>query len=239
MGATPAEQIDYADFVPSGPFPKRFGHIWIGDKLPPEDWMATWHVHHPDWDYQLYDNDYLLGRKWRNQALIREYFRRRKFEGVADLMRYEILLERGGVIAPADSICHRPVDDLFTEPTLYAVYESEEFKPRNISPFIGSVPGHPFLDEVITRIGRKWTAETIQDPWQSTGNRFLKFTIGSRRIAMRFLPSHTFNPSFKGRPYTGTGTVYADQMWGTTRNLYKRRAPDEAARIYNAVLEAL
>lgn len=231
--------VEYADFVPSGPLPRKYGHIWIGDKLPPDEWMATWRHHHPDWDYQLFDNAYLTSRKWRNQALIREYFRRRRFEGVADLMRYEILYESGGVIAPADSICHRPVDELFVEPTLYAVYESEEFKPRNISPFIASVAGHPFLGEIIERIAAQWTPETLQAPWQSTGNRFLKFKIGNRKIAMTVLPSHTFNPSFKGRPYTGTGTIYAEQMWGTTRNLYQQRDPETAARIYNDVLEAL
>lgn len=231
--------MEYADFVPEGPFPKRLCHIWIGDKYPPQEWMDSWRKHHPEWDYQLYDNAYLVGRKWRNQPLIKEYFRRRKFEGVADLMRYEILAEQGGLIPEADSICLRPVDELFVQPTLYAVYESEEFKPKNISPFIGSVPGHPFLNEIIEKIGARWTPETLQDPWQSTGNRFLKFKIGARKISMIYLPSHTFNPSFKGRPYTGTGTVYADQLWGTTRNLYTARPAEEAAKIYFETLEAL
>lgn len=231
--------LEYADFVADSPLPRRLGHIWVGDKMAPLDWMQTWRTHHPDWDYVLYDNACLTGRRWRNHDLICEYVRRRRYEGVSDLMRYEILYAEGGVIAEADAICRRPVDALFDKPTLYAVYENETRKPGNISPFIASVPRHPFLAEIIETIAARWTPQTLQDPWQSTGNRFLKFRIAARRIAMEVLPSHTFNPGFKGEAYTGDGLVYADQMWGTTRNLYAANDPDIAASVHHGLIDAL
>ena len=59
------------------PIPKKLGHIWIGDKQPPLEWMETWKQKHPDWDYQLFDNSYLSSRRWRCEAQIAEYMKRK------------------------------------------------------------------------------------------------------------------------------------------------------------------
>jgi FkbM family methyltransferase len=60
------------------PIPKKLGHIWIGDRQPPLEWMKTWKQKHPDWDYQLFDNSYLSSRRWRCEAQIAEYMKRKK-----------------------------------------------------------------------------------------------------------------------------------------------------------------
>jgi hypothetical protein len=31
--------------------PRNLGHIWIGPKVAPEDWMQTWVDKHPEWNY--------------------------------------------------------------------------------------------------------------------------------------------------------------------------------------------
>ena len=80
---------------------------------------------HQDWDYQLFDNSYLSSRRWRCEAQIAEYMKHRQYAGVSDLMRYEILLEQGGFLPEADSICLRSVDELFVLPSLYTAYEHE------------------------------------------------------------------------------------------------------------------
>ena len=91
---------------------KRLGQIWIGPLDPPLQWMKTWRDMHPDWDYTLYDNQFLTGRKFKCHAQITEYFRQGEYAGVSDLMRYEILYEFGGIIPETDSIYLRPVHDL-------------------------------------------------------------------------------------------------------------------------------
>jgi mannosyltransferase OCH1-like enzyme len=85
--------------------------------------METWKKKHPDWDYQLFDNSYLSSRRWRCEAQINEYMKRRLYAGVSDLMRYEILFEQGGFLPEADSICLRKVDELFALPSLYTACE--------------------------------------------------------------------------------------------------------------------
>jgi len=53
-------------------------------------------------------------------------------------MRYEILLEQGGFVPEADSICLRSVDELFVLPSLYTAYEHETKTLRFVSPFYAS-----------------------------------------------------------------------------------------------------
>ena len=202
--------------------------------------MATWRDMHADWDYTLYDNAYLCGRRWRNQSLINEYFRRGAYAGVADLMRYEILLETGGFIPEADSECLLACDALFIQGTLFTVYENEQRKPGLVSPFLAAAPGHAFVETVVSDLGRRWTPETLKVPWRSTGNRYLRFRIEEAQPDIVIFPSHYFIPEHKRAPaYSGDGPVYARQHWGSTRNSYARHTPDEEARLRDETLAAL
>jgi inositol phosphorylceramide mannosyltransferase catalytic subunit len=77
------------------------------------------------------------------------------WDGVADLMRYEILFEHGGVYVDADSTSVRPLDHWLLTPPLFAVWESEQHRPGLIANgFIGSVPQHPALAAIIRATAR-------------------------------------------------------------------------------------
>lgn len=221
--------------------PRRLGHIWVGHRPPPTDWLVTWKEHHPDWDYVLYDNAYLTSRRWRNQALINEYFRRGRYEGVSDLIRYEILHETGGFLAEADVVCLRPCDTLFPEATLYTAYENELVKPGLVQPFLASAPGHSFLDHIISNLGRRYfDPSTLKIPWRSTGNRYLKFQIDRLRPSITIFPSHYFAPNHKsGNRHEPSDEIYGDHLWGTTRQAYGSYLPARAKRIRRRVLAAL
>lgn len=220
--------------------PKRLGHIWIGPKYAPTEWMQTWRDKHPDWDYTLYDNDVLTGRTWRNQPLIAEYFRRRQYAGVSDLMRYEILYEEGGFLPEADSVCLRPCDELFDRACAYTVYENEERKPGNCSPLLASDEGNHFAHRLVVSIKRRFTPETLQQPWKSVGNRYMRLAIARMTPDIVIFPSHYFVPQFKNEPrYSGDGPIYADQKWGTTLGHYKSPGQEAEDDIHYDILAQL
>lgn len=105
--------------------PKRLGHIWIGPNPAPKEWMQTWVDKHPGWEYTLYDNEFLQNGTFRTAPQIKEYMERGSYAGAADLLRYEILFERGGYLAGADSICFKPIDELLSDSSaLYTIYEN-------------------------------------------------------------------------------------------------------------------
>jgi hypothetical protein len=203
--------------------PKVMRHIWIGPFPPPQEWLQTWIDAHPTWRYELIDNAYITSRRFRNQAHINAYFRRGKFAGVSDLIRYEILAESGGFIAEADSICLHPVDELVQEPRAYSVYEHQGGALGMISPFLACEAGNPVLQAVVAELGRLDPLE-MKMPWVTTGNGFLRRFLAKNPALKKettIFPSHYFIPEhYKGDVYTGSDRIYARQMWATTKRSY-------------------
>lgn len=203
--------------------PRRIGHIWIGPHPAPSDWMQTWRDAHPDWSYRVYDNDYLCNRRFRNQAQINAYFRRGKYAGVSDLMRYEILHDEGGFLPEADSVCLHPVDDLFTEDRAYSVFEFPKGRTGMMSPFLASQPGNRVIASIIDTLSTV-APDEMKMPWTTTGNGFLRRFFAAHpdlRAEITVFPSHYFIPEhYKGEVYSGPDRIYARQMWATTLRAY-------------------
>ncbi len=205
--------------------PKHLGHIWIGPKRAPEEWMRTWCDLHPTWDYTLYDNDFLRSGEFRTKAQIDEYMKRGWYAGAADLLRYEILFRHGGYMAGADSICLHAVDELFEDDgEIYTIYENEFLRGQLVAPIVASVAGHPFLDLILDHLSNVPPAY-LDHPWKQTGNLFVAEMIEKHRPDIVIWPSHILIPEhFAGRKYTGDGKVYAHQMFGETLGGYRYKS---------------
>jgi mannosyltransferase OCH1-like enzyme len=187
------------------------------------EWMQSWIDAHPTWHYELIDNDYVMGRRFRNQAQINEYFRRGKFAGVSDLIRYEVLAEKGGFIAEADSLCLHPVDELFQKPNAYTVYEYADGHTGMMSPFLACEPENPVLKAVVDEMSQLIPSE-MNMPWTTTGNGFLRRFFAQNPALKKkttIFPSHYFIPEhYKGAKYDGPDRIYARQLWATTTRSY-------------------
>jgi len=200
--------------------PRKLWHIWIGPNPAPTRWMSTWQEHHPDWEYSLFDQERFESTRFKNQHLIDEYYRRGRYNGVADLIRYELLLDHGGFIPPADAICYHNTDELWNEPKdyCYTVYENEQIRPGFVSPIYAADQGNEFVQIIVDTLN-KIRPEDLDEPWRSTGNGFLKELIAKHDPKIKIFPSHYFIPEhflLKDQRYTGPDKVYADQLWGST-----------------------
>ena len=107
---------------------KKITQIWIGPKPAPLKWMLTWRDKHPGWEYNIFTDEMLKARKWKNQSLIEHYYNTGKYPGVSDLIRLELLYEHGGFMPEADMSCVNNTEELFTSPEHYAYscYENEK-----------------------------------------------------------------------------------------------------------------
>lgn len=200
--------------------PKRMGHIWIGPKPAPTEWMSSWQLRHPDWDYTLYGNDILEQFDFRTRHLIDYYIDVGEYAGAADLIRYELLHAYGGFIAEADSVCIHPIDELLEGPQAYTIYENEFLRGELVSPILACDPGNSFLGEVIDRLSKLRT-DQLASAWTTTGNLFLARMIRELSPRITIWPSHTMIPiHFTGETYQGDQKVYAVQMFGTTHGSY-------------------
>lgn len=198
-------------------------HIWVGPLNPPFGWMNTWREHHPRWNYRIFDNNELNTTEFVNKHLIDEYMQRKKYAGVADLVRYELLYREGGFIPPADAICFENTEELFVEneDVCYTVFESETLRPGYVSPIYAANPGNKFIEKIISTL-HTLSPQDLLEPWQSTGNLFLKNLIEETSPNIKIFPSHYFIPRhFKSKKrYKGPDKVYSEQMWGSTKNAY-------------------
>ena len=136
--------------------PKKLHVIWVGDEAKcPSPWIQTWKDMHPTWEFRQWGNAELDGLPWRSKRQMDRFRASGHWEGVADLMRYEILYEHGGVYVDADSVCVRPLDDWLLDVPMFAMWESEQHRPGLIAnAFIGSIPRHHILQMIVDSIAR-------------------------------------------------------------------------------------
>lgn len=216
--------------------PQNLHMIWIGNAYKrPDNWIDTWRQKNPTWNFKLWTDEHLRTDHWHLKKHIDRLYRKRHFDGVSDLMRYEILWRHGGIYADADSICLRPLDDMIRIYDFWAVYESEKARPGKIqNAFMGAVRFHPILlnmiQEIISRktVNKRWSWLKMKRErlpmFEATGPDFL--TKHLKRIegaGIGIHPSHLFFPcDVAGNNYSGPDKPYADHFYGTAHGGYEK-----------------
>ncbi|SDI27956.1 glycosyltransferase [Propionivibrio dicarboxylicus] len=204
--------------------PKTLHFIWVGDETRrPDNCVDTWKERHPDWQIKVWGNRELEQCDWRNAGHMQAMFAR-ELNGVADMMRWEILHREGGIVIDADSICLRALEDDFLDNEAFACWENEIARPGLIAAgYFGSVPGNAFLHQIIEDIHDE-VSVINERAWRTVGPQ--RLTDAYRRYQYQDLsiyPSHYFIPEhFSGVRYHGKGPVYASQLWGSTLSRYDR-----------------
>jgi mannosyltransferase OCH1-like enzyme len=202
--------------------PKIFHFIWVGDESKrPDNCIETWLKAHPDWEARLWGNAELEGLPWVNRDHMMA-MRPRELNGVADMLRWEILHAHGGIVVDADSICIRPLGDELLDCEAFACWESEIARPGLIAAgYFGCEAGNPFVLKIIEDIA---ASPTVVDDmaWKTVGPQRLTDCYRKFRYSpLRIYPSHYFIPRhFTGVAYEGSGPVYAHQLWGSTLKTY-------------------
>jgi len=202
--------------------PKIMHFIWVGDESKrPDNCIDTWRKHHPDWTFLIWGNAELNEVKWHNKDHMMAMYER-ELNGVADMMRWEILYSNGGIVLDADSISVRPLDDHLLDCEAFACWENEIVRPGLIAAgYFGAEAGNPFVKQIVKDIHAE-TSVTHDMAWKTVGP--LRLTESYRKYGyspLRIYPSHYFIPRhFSGQTYEGKDVIYADQLWGSTRKIY-------------------
>lgn len=212
----------YDNWEKAKPIPKNLFTIWVGDESKcPHEFINTWRENHPNWIHLVFGNEELYSRQWKNQSLIDTYLKEKRYPGVADVMRYELLHDFGGFCHPADSICLHPIDDLLdSEHDAYGVYENEKVRPGLVSPLYACSKGNPFAKYLIDNLPSQPPKRNgvSRPPWIVTGNKYMRDSIKAMKYdRLKIWPSYRFTPiHHTGERYQGKEKVYACQQWGAT-----------------------
>ena len=208
----------------------RILHLaWVGDEAKrPAACIQSWIDRYKDWDIRIWGNDDLKDLPWINQRHIDE-MAHREWNGVVDMMRYEILFRYGGFFVDADSWCLEQIPDWMLKCEAFCCWENELVRPGLLAAgYLASEPGTLFLNLLIQDIRMKRTV-TDDSAWKTVGP--LHLTETWRRLqynALTVFPSHFFIPRhYTGLEYTKCGPVYASQEWGSTLRSYDQISKKE------------
>lgn len=211
--------------------PKKLHHIWVGPRKMPSQWMDTWKKHHPDWEYYLWGNTELNSLEFKNRELIDLFYHYGKYDGVADLMRYELLYEYGGFMPGADAECLRPIDELLNNQAI-TVYENEYRKGYQVSPILGASVNYSFLKFLTDYFYENCDTIKMGIPtrkaYELVGNYILGELVTEHTPdGLLILPSNALIGTYLngGIGYYDSRVIYnkryAVQHWGMGRDIYK------------------
>jgi mannosyltransferase OCH1-like enzyme len=151
--------------------PKIIHQIWLGGPVPErfKAWMQTWKTMHPDWRYVLWTDDHIRSFSPRIQELLSKT---RNLGQKADILRYEILYQFGGLYVDVDFECRLPFDLLHHCYDFYAGCTASEECVIIVNALMACAPHHPIMKAVTESI-KEVRPESNFDICDSTGPFYL------------------------------------------------------------------
>lgn len=201
--------------------PKVLHIVWIGDESKrPDELIQTWRDKNPSFQVKVWGNKEYEETTWRLQRHMDFLYPWAK-AGVADLMRYEILYNEGGITLDADSYCLAPLEDWLLKPSAFTNWEHELDRPGLLGVnMMGGVKGNEFWKMVIDCLDYVDYLPPLQ-PWISTGPQLLTNIYRDSKYPLTVYPSHyVIRDHFAGNSYTGDGHCFATQTWYSTTKYY-------------------
>jgi mannosyltransferase OCH1-like enzyme len=222
--------------------PKILHQLWIGPKTPPTTLMNTWKEKHEadGFEYIRWTEDELIKRGFKSQ-LKNRIDEMEEINGKADILRWEILYEYGGVFVDADCFCIEPVTDLVEKYKGFAGYENERVRgpgwagkeysdvlahshPLIATGTMAFPPKHDLPKKAIEWIKHNSVNvnKTGRRAWRTVGPGLLTRLFFSKKWDdITILPSYYFLPVHaSGITYEGHSKIYAHQEWGSTKDSY-------------------
>lgn len=167
--------------------PKTFQQIWLGPAPLPDEFRRyadTWRKHHPTWAVNLWTADLLTTRY---PELIKKCER---LSNAANIYRYELLRNHGGVYIDTDFECRKSIEPLINGEELFTAHQVDN--PRDPSylnnAFFGCTAGHPALRALVDGIPAAFDASARLN----CGPPY--FTSVMRQFLPRIFPRRYFYP---------------------------------------------
>lgn len=220
--------------------PKLLHVIWVGDEARrPDRLIRTWVDHHQGWEIKLWSNKDLGARTWRCRE---QMYGLGQIDcaAVAAVMRWEILLDEGGVVVAADSLCLRTLDDALLDAPMFTCWQNELAEPGLLcASYVGADRQHPLVARIVDDIAAETDIGNLQrlPLSDSVGSRKLtQVWKDARDRSLSILPSHAFLPRHPQAPaYRGNGAVYACELFASTLGLLDSLATLEPAALRAAM----
>ena len=158
--------------------PKIVHFIWLGPRPFPSESVEnirTWIAHHPDWHFYFWTDHERMPpcnhlemrdiKDFKFKYLEKKFYASKNMGEKSDLLRYEILYQKGGVYVDHDVKCLKPFHNLHAAYDFYAGLEMPHtgVEERALTVAIGIIgikPYHPLMKKVIEIVTERWEEVT-------------------------------------------------------------------------------
>jgi hypothetical protein len=185
--------------------PRIFHQIWVGPDPFPEAYaryQQTWLDRHPGWELRFWTEENFPDGLRRPEAAERL----RTPAERANILRLELLWRFGGVYTDTDFECLRSIEPLIQDSELFISLA----KPGRVNnALMGSVSGHPLLDEALDAIRPR---EFFGHDKAATGTRFLD-KLFLERPGVTLLAPELFYPQTPEAKQTAYGVHDMARSW--------------------------
>ena len=154
----------------TGKIPKNMHFIWIGNNQIPStyiQYIQSWIMHHQDWTFYLWNDNNLP------TLINKELFEHvNTYAQKADILRYEILYQYGGIYIDCDFLCVKNIESLLNPLNNlwgFSAYESNEHIAIGI---MGFQQYDPFLSIIIDSIPYFYSTQIYKSIPAQTGPVF-------------------------------------------------------------------
>jgi len=154
---------------PTPKIPKIIHQIWLGSPYPERfrKLQQTWLDEHPDWEFRVWTDADIDSFPFTNKQF---FDKTSNYGEKADIWRYEILYQIGGLYIDIDVECLKAFDILHHTYNFFVGLEPAPCGGPLANCVIGASPGHPILNRIIEEIAQRRHEENIYD---RTGPRLL------------------------------------------------------------------
>jgi mannosyltransferase OCH1-like enzyme len=147
--------------------------------------MQQWKWLHPHWEHRLWTEKEILAvlpDQWRGY-----YDQAKTLAGKADIARYWIIHQFGGVYLDTDRSCLKPIDELLVGCDAFLARSTPTGTVTNN--IFGAVPGHPFFKAVLDNFPASF------DPGRPNKSGPHLFTELARQVgSIRIFEQKVFSP---------------------------------------------
>lgn len=198
--------------------------IWLNERPMPRAYQAfamSWKRHHPDWTLVLWqDHPHAYPHVFDETRMVDTLELRHPSlhdasESAAtrsNVLRLEIVAQRGGVYVDTDFICHRAIDPVVGRAACFVAEQDDEFINNAI---FGAVPGHAEIERALESMPAV-RAATHHCPAIATGpHLFTEMFRGNPRVSV--VPRGAFYPmSWRGTYAAPDRDSFATHLWAFT-----------------------
>lgn len=145
--------------------PRRFHWIWLGDRPLPSrfaTWIDGWLGLHPGWEHTLWTD--------ANRPVLRneeQFCAGANYAQKSDVLRYELVLEHGGVYVDCDVECRRNLEPLIAG---HSAFISRGVAGPGVGAAVfGAVAGHPWVQAIVDGVPEAFEDGTDQVDQSGSG----------------------------------------------------------------------